>query len=70
MSGAVGWWQIVLDRWLARRRQPQLLVDGVFGQATRAATARFQRSAGLRPTGRTGAASWEWMERRNLVHLP
>ena len=70
VGGSVGWWQVALDRWLARRSEGQLLVDGVFGPATRSATERFQRSTGLPLTGRADTTSWRWLERRDLVHLP
>jgi peptidoglycan hydrolase-like protein with peptidoglycan-binding domain len=71
VSGSVGWWQIALDRWLMRSRAArQLLVDGVFGPATRAATVAFQRAVGVRATGVAGSASWQAMVRRDLVHLP
>jgi peptidoglycan hydrolase-like protein with peptidoglycan-binding domain len=71
VSGAVGWWQVALDRWLARRGAArQLLVDGVFGPATRSATIAFQRATRLRTTGLAGPACWKAMERRNLLHVP
>lgn len=66
----VGWWQVALDRWLARRGALQLRVDGIFGPLTRAATISFQRSNGLRASGTAGDATWAAMARRNLLHLP
>jgi peptidoglycan hydrolase-like protein with peptidoglycan-binding domain len=70
VSASVGWWQIALDRWFARRGARQLLVDGVFGPATRAATRGFQGALGLPATGIAGRAAWQAMARRNLVPLP
>jgi peptidoglycan hydrolase-like protein with peptidoglycan-binding domain len=69
-DGFVGWWQVALDRWLARRGARQLLVDCVFGPVTQAATKSFQRAVGVRATGIAGQATWEAMARRNLLHLP
>jgi peptidoglycan hydrolase-like protein with peptidoglycan-binding domain len=70
VSAYVGWWQVALDRWLARRNARQLLVDGIFGPATRAATISFQKAVGLPTTGIAERAAWNAMARRNVVHLP
>lgn len=70
VDASVGWWQVALDRWLARRKATQLLVDGIFGPATRAATISFQRSVGLPATGIAGQRAWRAMVSRNLAHLP
>jgi peptidoglycan hydrolase-like protein with peptidoglycan-binding domain len=67
-DGYVGWWQVALDRWLAKRGARQLLVDCVFGPMTRAAT--FQHAVGLRATGIAGQATWAAMARRNFLQLP
>jgi peptidoglycan hydrolase-like protein with peptidoglycan-binding domain len=69
-SGAVGWWQIALDRWLARHHRRQLLADGVFGPATRAATNAFRSAVHLSPTGVADEPAWHAMVVRNLAHLP
>jgi peptidoglycan hydrolase-like protein with peptidoglycan-binding domain len=70
VSASVGWWQVALDRWLGRRNAPELLVDGIFGPATRAATISFQKAVGLPTTGIAGRAAWKAMALRDLVHLP
>ncbi len=67
----VGWWQVALDRWLARRRLSTIVVDGVYGAETRSTTALFQRHTGLRPTGIADRTTWNRMEReRNALRLP
>jgi peptidoglycan hydrolase-like protein with peptidoglycan-binding domain len=70
VNASVAWWQVALDRWLASRNASQLLVDGIFGPATRAATSSFQKAVGLRPTGIAGRGAWNAMAGRDLVHLP
>jgi len=55
---AVRGWQKQLNSWLARERGLQpLTIDGVYGQATVAATTRFQSAARLATDGVAGPAT-------------
>lgn len=54
----VGWWQVAVDRWLAQHKARPILITGRYDTTTRAATARFQRSVGLRPSGIATEATW------------
>ena len=71
-SPYVTWWQIGLDRWLARHEPdtPELVPDGVFGPLTLAATVAFQRSADLPADGPAGQLTWARLIRTGLLHLP
>jgi peptidoglycan hydrolase-like protein with peptidoglycan-binding domain len=69
-GGAVGWWQISLNRWLQRHHRPQLVVDAFFGGQTRAATRTFQRALHLAITGIVDQRTWTAAERLGLTHLP
>jgi peptidoglycan hydrolase-like protein with peptidoglycan-binding domain len=50
---------IAADKRLRARLGGRLVVDGVFGANTLAATKRFQREAQLRPTGTVGLQDWK-----------
>src|SRR6266550_1444950 len=69
-GGLVASWQQAMNRWLSSsgiaadkrlraRLGGRLVVDGVFGANTLAATNRFQREAQLRPTGTVGLQDWK-----------
>jgi peptidoglycan hydrolase-like protein with peptidoglycan-binding domain len=69
--GDVGWWQVALNRWLARHGLSEIVVDGVYGSETRCATALFQRHVGLRATGIAGRATWERIQRvHDALRIP
>jgi peptidoglycan hydrolase-like protein with peptidoglycan-binding domain len=69
-AGAVGWWQISLNRWFQQRHRPQVVVDSFFGPQTRAATRAFQRALQLTSTGIVDQRTWTAAERLGLTHLP
>jgi peptidoglycan hydrolase-like protein with peptidoglycan-binding domain len=68
----VTWWQIGLDRWLARNAPsvPQLIPDGVYGPLTRQATVTFQASVGIATDGIAGPITWRKLSHTGLLHLP
>jgi peptidoglycan hydrolase-like protein with peptidoglycan-binding domain len=68
-SPCVGWWQIVLNRWLSRHDPdgPRLFPDGVFGPLTEAATLRFQRGNRIAADGIVGPQTWH--AGAGLVHF-
>jgi peptidoglycan hydrolase-like protein with peptidoglycan-binding domain len=53
---------MAVQRLLNDKRSAGLPVDGVYGAATRAAVAEFQRHMGMTPDGRVGGVTW-----RNLL---
>lgn len=69
-GGAVGWWQVSLNRWLRQRHRRQLVVDCAFGADTRAATRMFQRALHLRPTGFVDVRTWAEAEQLGVTHFP
>jgi peptidoglycan hydrolase-like protein with peptidoglycan-binding domain len=69
VSAYVGWWQIALDHWLAERGRHELVIDGVFGTRTAAATLAFRRFAGLPATATAGPRAWKAMAKRNLLDV-
>ena len=69
-AGAVGWWQISLNRWLRRHHRPEVLVDCFFGPQTRATTRSFQHALHLSGTGIVNQRTWTAAERLGLTHLP
>ena len=58
----VAWWQLALHRWFTQRRLPDIVIDGVYGNATRSKTTLFQTKTGLRPTGIADRATWKRMQ--------
>jgi len=67
----VAWWQVALGRWSHQHGLRAVTVNGVYDRATRAATARFQRSVGLKPTAIANEATWAKMAKvRNALALP
>jgi peptidoglycan hydrolase-like protein with peptidoglycan-binding domain len=71
-SPSVTWWQIGLDRWLARHVPGilQLIPDGVYGPRTRQATATFQASVGIPVDGIAGPITWGKMADAGFLHMP
>ncbi|TML56770.1 MAG: peptidoglycan-binding protein [Actinobacteria bacterium] len=61
----VAWWQLALDRWLAQRRLPGLVIDGVYGNITRSKTALFQSRTGLGATGVADRRTWKRMQHQD-----
>jgi peptidoglycan hydrolase-like protein with peptidoglycan-binding domain len=70
-SAYVTWWQIGLDRWLARHEPgiPLLIPDGVFGSLTERATKVFQRSTGIGVDGIAGQVTWRRLRATGLLHM-
>ena len=67
----VAWWQVALGRWSQLHGLRAVTVNGVYDRATRAATTRFQRSAGLKPTGIANRTTWTKMAQAgNALSLP
>lgn len=69
-GGAVGWWQVSVNRWLRQRHRRQLVVDCAFGPETRAATMMFQRAHDLSRTGFVAVRTWAKAEQLGLTHFP
>jgi peptidoglycan hydrolase-like protein with peptidoglycan-binding domain len=69
-GGAVGWWQVSLNRWLQAHHRSPVLVDCVFGGQTRAATRAFQRAHHLTATGFVDFRTWTKAEQLGLTHFP
>jgi peptidoglycan hydrolase-like protein with peptidoglycan-binding domain len=69
-GGAVGWWQISVDRWLRQHHRLQIAVDSFFGPQTRTATGTFQRALHLASTGIVDQRTWTAAERLGLTHFP
>lgn len=69
-GGAVGWWQISVDRWLRQHHRRQVVVDSLFGRQTRTATRTFQQALHLADTGIVDQRTWTAAERLGLTHLP
>lgn len=69
-AGAVGLWQISLNRWLRRDHRKEVVVDSFFGPQTRAAMRTFQRALHLPGTAVVDQGTWTAAERLGLTHLP
>lgn len=69
-GGAVGWWQISVDRWLRQHHRRQLVVDCSFGPETRAATRLFQGAHHLARTGFVDVRTWAKAVQLGLAHFP
>lgn len=69
-SPCVGWWQLVLNRWMAKHEpaRPRLIPDGVFGPLTEAATLAFQDARRIAMDGLVGPRTWRTAGR--LGHFP
>ena len=67
----VAWWQVALGRWSQQHGLRAVTVNGVYDSVTGAATVRFQRSVGLKPTGMANKGTWTKMAKaRNALALP